>query len=148
MSTRAWSRPMLICARLSRFPKRCSRPLSKPPKSKSKSSMSRTKSKINPPSQGNSGSGPAVGKYAKTNRKFRSTTDPDATLVRHSGLKSRLRYKTHRVVDDAHAVITAVETTTGAVDEASQLQGLIEAHEDTTDKESSDGHCRRPLWQR
>jgi len=78
-----------------------------------------------PPSQGNSGSGPAVGKYAKTNRKFRSTTDPDATLVRHSGLKSRLRYKTHRVVDDAHAVITAVETTTGAVDEASQLQGLI-----------------------
>jgi len=88
-----------------------------------------------PPSQGNSGSGPAVGKYAKTNRKFRSTTDPDATLVRHSGLKSRLRYKTHRVVDDAHAVITAVETTTGAVDEASQLQGLIEAHEDTTDKE-------------
>jgi transposase len=85
-----------------------------------------------PPSQGNSGSGPAVGKYAKTNRKFRSTTDPDATLVRHSGLKSRLRYKTHRVVDDAHEVITAVETTTGAVDEASQLQGLIEAHEDTT----------------
>jgi transposase len=85
-----------------------------------------------PPSQGNSGSGPAVGKYAKTNRKFRSTTDPDATLVRHSGLTSRLRYKTHRVVDDAHEVITAVETTTGAVDEASQLQGLIEAHEDTT----------------
>src|SRR5258708_20114724 len=85
-----------------------------------------------PPSQGNSGSGPAVGKYAKTNRKFRSTTDPDATLVRHGGLKSRLRYKTHRVVDDAHEVITAVETTTAAVDEASQFHGLIEAHEDTT----------------
>src|SRR5258707_13392792 len=66
-----------------------------------------------PPSQGNSGSGPAVGKYAKTNRKFRSTTDPDATLVRHGGLKSRLRYKTYRVVDDAHEIITAVETTTG-----------------------------------
>jgi transposase len=85
-----------------------------------------------PPSQSASGGGSAIGKYSKTNRKFRSTTDPDATLVRHGGLKSRLRYKTHRVVDDAHEVITAVETTTGAVDEASQLQGLIEAHEDIT----------------
>ena len=53
-------------------------------------------------------------------------------LVRHGGLKSRLRYKTYRVVDDAQEIITAVETTTGAVDEASQLLGLIEAHEDTT----------------
>lgn len=85
-----------------------------------------------PPSQDSSGGGSALGQYSKTNRKFRSTTDPDATLVRHGGLKSRLRYKTHRVVDDAHEIITAVETTTGAVDEASQLQGLIEAHEDTT----------------
>jgi transposase len=85
-----------------------------------------------PPSKSASGGGSAIGQYSKTNRKFRSTTDPDATLVRHGGLKSRLRYKTHRVVDDAHEVITAVETTTGAVDEASQLQGLIEAHEDIT----------------
>jgi hypothetical protein len=74
-----------------------------------------------PPSQSASGGGCAIGKYSKTNRKFRSTTDPDATLVRHGGLKSRLRYKTHRVVNDAHEVITAVETTTGAVDEASQF---------------------------
>ena len=54
--------------------------------------------------------------------------------MRHAGLKSRLRYKTHRAVDDAHEIITAVETTTGAIDEASQLLGLIEAHEDTTDQ--------------
>ena len=87
-----------------------------------------------PPSEGGSGSGSAIGQYSKTNRQFRSTTDPDASLVRHGGLKSRLRYKTHRVVDDAHEVITAVETTTGAVDEATQLLGLIEAHEDTTDQ--------------
>src|SRR5260370_35374611 len=85
-----------------------------------------------PPAQGGGGSGSVIGQHSKTNRKFRSTTDPDATLVRHGGLKSRLRYKTHRAVDDAHEVITAVETTTGAVDEASQLQGLIEAHEDRT----------------
>jgi transposase len=87
-----------------------------------------------PPSQDSRSGGSAIGQYAKTNSQFRSTTDPDATLVRHAGLKSRLRYKTHRAVDDAHEIITAVETTTGAVDEASQLLGLIEAHEDTTEQ--------------
>ena len=87
-----------------------------------------------PPSQEGGSGGSAIGQYSKTNRRFRSTTDPDATLVRHAGLKSRLRYKTHRAVDDAHEIITAVETTTGAVDEASQLLNLIEAHEDSTDQ--------------
>src|SRR5215469_5479183 len=87
-----------------------------------------------PPSQDSGSGGSAIGQYSKTNRRFRSTTDPDATLVRHAGLKSRLRYKTDRAVDDAHEIITAVETTTGAVDEASQLLGLIEAHEDSTDQ--------------
>jgi transposase len=87
-----------------------------------------------PPSQDSGSGGSTIGQYSKTNRQFRSTTDPDATLVRHAGLKSRLRYKTHRAVDDAHEIITAVETTTGAVDEASQLLGLIEAHEDSTDQ--------------
>src|ERR1700741_3946377 len=87
-----------------------------------------------PPSQDSGSGGSAIGQYAKTNSQFRSTTDPDATLVRPAGLKSRLRYKTHRAVDDAHEIITAVETTTGAVDEASQLLGLIEAHEDVTEQ--------------
>jgi transposase len=88
-----------------------------------------------PPSQeGGDSAGASVGQHAKTNRQFRSRTDPDATLVRQGGLKSQLRYKTHRVVDDAHEIITAVETTTGAVDEASQLLGLIEAHEDITEQ--------------
>lgn len=68
-----------------------------------------------PPSEGGGSAGANVGPYAKTNRQFRSTTDPDVTLVRQGGLKSRLRYKTHRMVDDAHEIITAVETTTGAV---------------------------------
>jgi transposase len=87
-----------------------------------------------PPSQEGGSGGSVIGQYSKTNRQFRSKSDPDATLVRHGGLKSRLRYKTHRAVDDAHEIITAVETTTGAVDEASQLLGLIEAHEYTTDQ--------------
>jgi len=85
-----------------------------------------------PPSQGGSDSGSAIGQYSKTNRRFSSTTDPDASLIRQGGLKSQLRYKTHRAVDDAHEVITAVETTSGAVDEATQLLGLIEAHQATT----------------
>src|SRR6516162_1182122 len=76
-----------------------------------------------------------VGKFYKANRQFRSTTDPEATLVRQGGLKSRPRYKTHRVVDDAHEIITAVETTTGAVDEGHRLLALIQAHEDVTQQE-------------
>ena len=76
-----------------------------------------------------------VGKFYKANRQFRSKTDPDATLVRQGGLKSRPRYKTHRVVDDAYEIITAVETTTGAVDEGQRLLDLIQAHEDVTQQE-------------
>jgi transposase len=88
------------------------------------------------PPSGSGGGAPGqsgVGKFSKANRHFRSTTDPDATLVRQGGLKSRPRYKSHRVVDDAHEIITAVETTTGTVDEGARLIALIEAHEDITD---------------
>jgi transposase len=88
-----------------------------------------------PSSSGSATSGESeVGKLYKANRQFRSTSDPDATLVRQGGLRSRPRYKSHRVVDDAHEIITAVETTTGAVDEGARLLALIEAHEDTTDQ--------------
>jgi transposase len=83
-----------------------------------------------PPTGGGQANQP--GRFSKANRQFRSTTDPDASLVRQGGLQSRPRYKSHRVVDDLNAVITAVETTTGAVDEGSRLQSLIEAHEDST----------------
>jgi hypothetical protein len=80
------------------------------------SSMNKMKTKIR--HQRVVAGGSAVGQYLKTNRKFRSIPPPDATLVRHGGLKSRLRYQTQRAVDDAHEIIAAVETTTGAVDEA------------------------------
>jgi Transposase DDE domain len=75
-----------------------------------------------------------TGRWHKANRQFRGTSDPDATLVRQGGLKSRPRYKSHRVVDDAHEIITAVETTTGAIDEGARLLALVEAHEDITDQ--------------
>jgi transposase len=89
-----------------------------------------------PPDSGGGGptnQTPTASRY-QANRQFRSTSDPDATLVRQGGLQSRPRYKSHRVVDDAYEIITAVETTTGAVDEGHRLLALIEAHEDTTDR--------------
>lgn len=57
-----------------------------------------------------------------------STTDPDAQLAKRPGQPTRLRYKEHRVVDDANGVITAQATTGGAVAEDRQLMGLVEQH--------------------
>jgi hypothetical protein len=56
-----------------------------------------------------------------------STTDPDATVVRKSrGDGHRARYHHHRAVDDPFGVITAVETTTGAVAANRRLMALAE----------------------
>jgi hypothetical protein len=88
-----------------------------------------------PPSHGSGGvaSGRSqAAKGSKANRQFGSTTDPDATLVRQGTLKSRPRYQSHRVVDDRHEIITAVESTTGTVDEGARLLALIEAHQEIT----------------
>jgi transposase len=70
--------------------------------------------------------------YAAQNERLVSTTDPDATVVRKGPLGPRPRYKNHRVVDDAHGVITAVETTTGAVAENHRLLPLVAQHERNT----------------
>jgi transposase len=51
------------------------------------------------------------------NTRYVSTTDPDASIVRHAGTRSKLRYKTYRAVDSLCEVITAVEVTPGAVNE-------------------------------
>jgi len=42
-----------------------------------------------PPLEGGSGGGSTIGQYSKTNRQFRSKTDPDATLVRQGYLLAR-----------------------------------------------------------
>jgi hypothetical protein len=62
-----------------------------------------------------------------------SSTDPDATIARHGKGGARPSYKNHRAVDDAHGVITAVETTTGTVDEAQHLVALVEQHQTNTE---------------
>lgn len=70
------------------------------------------------------------------NQSRRSTTDPDSTLVRHGAGKSEPSYKNHRVVDDKSGVITAMKTTTGAVNEAHELVNLTEEHEKNTGTEA------------
>jgi transposase len=48
--------------------------------------------------------------YEAVNDRVASTTDPDAAVVRRAQQPPRPRYQNHRVIDDAHGVITAVET--------------------------------------
>jgi transposase/uncharacterized protein (UPF0179 family) len=66
-----------------------------------------------------------------TERRWVSTTDRDAAVVAGRG-GSRARYKTHRLVDDRHGVITATEITAGDVNEAHRLPSLLDQHEATT----------------
>jgi transposase len=72
--------------------------------------------------------------HATINDKAMSRTDPDAALVRRDG-QSLPRYKSHRVVDDAAGVVTAVVSTPGSVKENGQLLGLVEQHERQTGRE-------------
>jgi transposase len=67
------------------------------------------------------------------NSRYVSTTDSDASIVRHAGGKAKLRYKTHRAVDGLHEVITTVKVTPGAVDDGREMGFLIEEHEKNTE---------------
>jgi len=74
---------------------------------------------------------------AKTESEFErpyvSTTDPDAAVVPGRG-GARARFKTHRLVDGRHGVITATEITPGDVNEAHRLSALMEQHETITEQ--------------
>jgi transposase/chorismate mutase len=71
--------------------------------------------------------------YEAVNDRMVSTTDPDAAIVRKGPDSARPRYHHHRAIDDAHGVITAVDTTPGSINEASKLSDLIEGHQSRTD---------------
>src|ERR1700756_876682 len=75
---------------------------------------------------------PPPGPKTEINQKYQSSTDPEASLVRQHGFKTRPRYKSHRVVDDAQGVITAVRTTTGRINESHELMELIDQHQTNT----------------
>lgn len=63
---------------------------------------------------------------------WRSTTDPQAAVVRQGNTASRPRYKTHRAVENKSGVVTAVETTPGNIDEGQRMMALVEQHQKST----------------
>ena len=66
------------------------------------------------------------------NRRYVSTTDPDAAIVRQG--KAKLYYKTHRAVDARAEIITATEVTRGDVNEAHRLSPLLDMHQLNTER--------------
>ena len=73
-------------------------------------------------------------KTTPANSRYISSTDPDASVTRHGGGRSKLRYKTHRGVDPKHEVITATQITSGSVDDGDLLKEMIDIHEQNTQK--------------
>lgn len=73
-------------------------------------------------------------KSGEANRKYISTTDPDASVTRRGKGKSKLKYQVHRGVDPKAEVITATEVTPGEVHEAHRLESLIDEHEKNTER--------------
>jgi len=73
-------------------------------------------------------------RHERTHKGLMSTTDPDAPVVRQGRLEARPRYMSHRAVDDAHGVITGVQSTGGDANEAHEMVGLLEQHERHTGK--------------
>lgn len=67
-----------------------------------------------------------------TNKRYISTTDPDASLMRHFKGKSKLKYHIHRGVEGKNEIITATDVTPGAVSEADRFGALIDQHQETT----------------
>lgn len=70
--------------------------------------------------------------HKKANKRYISSTDPDATIVRRG--KPKLSYQVHRAVDGQHEIITATDATPGDVNEAHLLEDLLKLHHDNTDQ--------------
>ena len=70
-----------------------------------------------------------AGKKLPVNDTHISTTDPEAQLARNKSGVTELSYKEHRLVDDAHGIITAVAATSSNVPDGSQLPTLYEQHQ-------------------
>lgn len=75
-----------------------------------------------------------VDKSTPANSRFVSTTDPDASVTRHRGGKSKLRYKTHRAVDPDNEIITSTKITPGSKDDGDLLEEIVNSHEKNTHK--------------
>ena len=73
-----------------------------------------------------------VEKETPANSRYISRTYPDASVTRHGGGRSKLRYKTHRGVDQKCEVVTATKITGGVRDEGDVLKEVIDVHERNT----------------
>jgi hypothetical protein len=71
-------------------------------------------------------------KTTPANSRYISSTDPDASVTRHSSGTSKLRYKTHWAVDPLNEVITATAITPGSTDDGEMLN----THKDNTHTEA------------
>lgn len=69
--------------------------------------------------------------YKEANKRYISSTDPEAAIVRRG--KPKLTYQVHRAVDEQHEIITATDATPGDANEAHLLNGLLKQHHDNTD---------------
>ena len=66
-----------------------------------------------------------------SNKTHRSTTDPDATLMKkHPRTQAHLSYQCHMTVDTKNRFITGVKTLTGATSECPYLPGIIREQKD------------------
>jgi len=70
------------------------------------------------------------GPHSKANKRYISSTDPDAAIVRRG--KSKLRYHVHRAVDEQNEIITATRTTPGDLNEAHEMLNLVDQSEEFT----------------
>jgi len=76
-------------------------------------------------------------KPGAANKKYISTTDPDASVTRKGKGKSKLKYQVHRAVDDKCEIITATDVTAGSVNEAHRLKSLLTQHHQNTGRKAS-----------
>jgi len=77
-----------------------------------------------------------VKKSGKNNRRYISTTDPDASVIRRGNGKSKLQSQINRAVDVKSEIITATEVTSGEVNEATRLKSLMDSHHENTGRKA------------
>jgi len=81
-----------------------------------------------PNDKGPGGTGGGTGGRQKTNEVVMSKTDPDAALVYRPGAGSMLAHKVHVAVAEGKArIVTAVVTSSGAIQEHTQVPELLTA---------------------
>ena len=86
------------------------------------------------------------GPHSEANKRYISSTDPDAAIVRRG--KAKLRHHVRRAVDEKHEIITATRITPGDVNEAHEMMNLVDQHETLTEiaVDTVYGGCGQQVW--